>query len=224
MTLRISSPETEGVYQGSKWIKFQVLADPDELALLFSRLRPFSIYPLTGIVDGHSIAPESFLAEYRSWIEDLKAGKIPDDRSLRKILAAAFIDDPEALWLQEIPGKGYLAKIGKPVLQVQAHWFSYSEEDRVFRPMSMGLKSVFWGLQFSYPGIYQDAKTMDLKEVQDERLFETMRLWVRESTRATPFVVAGQRTNSPIRLGKAAFSWIGKHPQLASQGIFIHGC
>lgn len=223
MNLRISSPESEGVYQGSKWIKFQVLCDPEELGALFERLQPVSIYPLTGLVDGNPLSPETFLGEYRSWIEGLQAGKIPNDSSLRKVLAAAFVDDPEALWLQEIPGKGYLAKIGRPVLQVQAHWFTYSEEDKIFRPMSMGLNSVFWGLQFSYPGIYQDAKTMELKEVEDERIFETVRLWVREMTRATPFITAGQRINSPIRLGRNAFSWIGKHPQLLEQGISIHG-
>jgi len=222
--LRISSLEKEGIYQGAKWLKFQVLCQRDELEQLFHRLRPISIFPLTGIVDGNPIPEEVFLSEYESWIDGLKEGRIPEDSSIKKILAAAFTDDLESLWLQEVSGKGFLMKMAKPTLLVQAHSFSYSEMDGEFRPMSMGLNSIFWGLQFSFPGVYQDAKTMELREVERGKLFEQVRLWVREATRATPFHVGGIRINSPIRLGKECFSWINRHPQLQSQGISIHGC
>jgi len=224
MTPFVSTPEREGVYQGSKWLKFQVLCDGDELESLFNRLFPFSLFPLTGVVDGKAIPIEAFLSEYRSWIEGLKEGRIPEERALRKILAAALVEDVGALWLQEVAGKGYLVKIGKPVVQAQAHWFSYSKADSVFRPMSMGSNSIFWGIQFSYPQIYQDPKTMELKEAEAGRVFELLRLWVREFTRATPFVVEEKRINASIRLGKQCFSWIGRHPQLAEQGISIYGC
>jgi hypothetical protein len=223
MKLRISTPEREGIYQGSRWLKFQVLCEAKELEALFRELRPFFIYPLTGLVDGEPITEETFLSEYGSWIETLKLGKVPDDRSLRKILAAALTDDPEALWLQEVPGKGYLAKIAKPLVQVQAHWFTYSDADGAIRPMSMGLNSIFWGIQFSYPGVYQDPKTMELKDAEKMGLFEIIRHWVRDNTRPTPFVIQGQRLNAPIRLGKLCFPWIGRHSQLIEQGIQIHG-
>jgi hypothetical protein len=219
--LRISTPEKEGVYQGSKWLKFQVLCEQAELERLFLRLRPFYILPLTGIVNGHPLSEESFLAEYGSWIAGLKEGRVPEDFALKKILAAAMTDDLDSLWLQEVPGKGYLMKMAKPVLLAQAHSFSYSKMDGVFRPMSMGLQSVFWGIQFSFPSLYQDAKTMELREVERGKLFEEVRLWVRQETRATPFVMEGERINSPIRLGRGCFSWIGRHPQLMSQGISI---
>jgi len=224
MTLRISSSEKEGVYQGSKWLKFQVLCERKELEELFKHLRPFSIFPLTGIVDGKPLSEEAFLSEVDSWVKELKERRIPQDSDLKKILAAAFTDDLDALWLQEVPGKGYLMKMAKPVLLAQAHSFTYSEMDGVFRPMSMGLQSIFWGIQFSYPSIYQDAKTMELREVERGKIFEELRFWVRDATRATPFVVGRKRINSPIRLGKRCFSWIGRHPQLASQGIAIYGC
>jgi hypothetical protein len=220
MSLRISTNEKEGVYQGSRWLKFQVLASTQELKTLFARLRPFFIFPLTGIFDGKPLSQETFLTTYDSWIEGLKNGKVPEEASLRKILAAAFTEELDALWLQEIAGKGFLTKIAKPIVLVQAHSFTYSKMDGEFRPMSMGQGSIFWGLQFSFPGVYQDAKTMELGIVGKERLFEEIRLWVREMTRATPFVVEGKRTNSPIRLGKECFSWIHLHPQL--KDISIH--
>jgi hypothetical protein len=222
--LRISTPEKEGEYQGSKWLKFQVLCEQDELARLFLRLRPFYIFPLSGIVKGDPISEEGFLAEYGSWIAGLKEGRPPSDLALKKILAAALTDELDSLWLQEVKGKGYLMKMAKPVLLAQAHSFSYSKMDGVFRPMSMGHQSVFWGIQFSFPSLCQDAKTMELREVERGKLFEEVRLWVREESRATPFIVGGERINAPIRLGKGCFSWIGRHPQLKSQGISIHGC
>jgi hypothetical protein len=220
MTLRISTPEAEGIYQGSKWLKIQALIDGDELRSLFETLSPFWIYPLTGIVGGQPILKEFFVEEYSRWIDALKRGAPPSDAELRRLLACAFTDDPEALWLQKV-SKGYLAKIGKPVVQVQAHYFSYSPVDNVFRPMSMGSESVFWGLQFSFPQIYQDPKTMELCEAGAGNLFRKIQLWAREATRATPFVVEGKRMNAPIRLGKNCFSWIQGHPQLIQRKISL---
>jgi len=81
----------------------------------------------------------------------------------------------------------------------------------------MGLGSVFWGIQMSYPQIYQDPKTMELMEIEESpnmELFQKIRGWVRDATRATPFIVEGKRVNSPIRIGKNCLSWIGRHPQL----------
>ena len=123
MMLRISRPSEEGVYQGSKWLKVQVLCDGPELKGLFEQMSPFWIFPLTGVVDGKPIPAEFFIEEYTRWIEELKKGSAPTDQALRRLLACAFTDDPDALWLQEV-SKGFLTKIAKPLVQVQAHFFS----------------------------------------------------------------------------------------------------
>lgn len=221
MTLQVSTLKEEGLYQASKWLKFQVLCDGKELESLFALLNPFLIFPLTGIVEGNAISHTDFIHEYSLWIEGLKNGIIPSDASLRKFLACVFSIDLNSLWLQEISEKGYLVKISKPVVQVQSHYFTYSSEDEVFRPMSMGAGSIFWGLQFSYPQIYQDPKTFELKIAPENRLFETLRLWIREATRATPFSLEGKRVNSSIRIGKQCMSWIAQHPQLKARNIGI---
>lgn len=222
MTLRLSTPAIEGVYQGSKYLKLPVLCDTEELRALFDT--PFAIYPLTSLGQGVPIPSETFIEAYRSWIEELKQGRAPIDSSLRRVLAAAFTAEPDALWRQEIPGHRFLVKIAKPIVQVQAHFFTYSPIDGVFRSMTMGQASIFWGLQFSFPQIYQDPKTMEFHEVEDspnQELFQKIKQWVRDTTRATPFVVDGKRINVPIRLGKKCFSWIDTHPQLIAQRINI---
>lgn len=225
MTLRISTPQLEGVYQGSKYLKHQVLCDGDELKNLFELLTPLIIYPLTGLGDGEPIALDHFLSEYNSWIEGLKEGRVPSDAELRRILACAFTVETDALWKQEVPGGRFIIKMAKPVVQVQAHFFTYSPIDGVFRPMTMGQGSLFWGLQFSYPQIYQEPRTMELMEVDESpnsELFQKIKQWVRDFTRATPFIVDEKKTNVPIRLGKNCFSWIHKHPQLIQQKIGVY--
>lgn len=221
MTLRISQPAIEGVFQASKWLKIPVLLDGEEMKQFIDALGSFWIFHIGGISDGKPIRHGFFVEEYVRIIEALKKGKLPTSEELRRIMAAVFIDDLNALWLQKIQEDKYLTKIGQPVVQVQTHYFTYSSLDQVFRPMSMGVNSIFWGLQFSFPQVYQDPKTMEFCEAKEGALFRKIQLWMRENTRATPFIVDGKRINSPIRLGKQCFSWINHHPQLIEQKIFV---
>ncbi len=71
--LRISTLEKEGLYQGSKYLKSQVLCDASELEVLFKE--NFHLFRLTGLGDGQPLDPAVFLSEYASWIEGLKKGK-----------------------------------------------------------------------------------------------------------------------------------------------------
>lgn len=219
MMLREGTPATEGLYQASKWLKVQVLCDAEELAQLFDALRPFYLFPLTGFVTTNAaLSEQTFLQEYGSWIEGLKKGKVPTEAQLKRILACALTAHSDALWLQAVPGGRYLVKVSQPVLQLQAHFFTYSSVDGVFRPMSMGANSVFWGIQISYPQIYQDPKTQDLcdaAESPNAELFKKVRQWTRDVTRSTPFIADGKKINVPIRLGRKCFSWIENHPQLS---------
>lgn len=222
-SLRISTPEQEGIYQSSKYLKFQVLCDAEELAALFDQLGTFFLFSLTGIGDGNPIPSDLFLQEYGRWIEGLKQGRIPEEKELRRLLACALTADLDALWMQAV-SKGYLIKMAKPVIHIQSHFFTYSPLDGIFRPNVMGMKSIFWGLQFSFPQVYQDPKTMELKEVGEsvnKELFQRIRKWVREKTRATPFFVNGTKINSPIRIGRNCLSWIHSHPQLSQQNIGV---
>jgi len=223
--LRLSEPSKEGIYQGSKFLKHQILCSPEELALLF-QASSFYLFPLTGLGDGNPVSSASFLAEYSLWIEKLKQGAVPSDAELRKVLACAMTADLDSLWLQPVPQNRFITKIAKPVIQIQAHFFTYSSLDGEFRPMTMGMESIFWGLQFSFPQIYQNPRTMELLEVEESansQLFEKVKKWVREISRATPFSVDGKRINSSIRIGKSCLEWVKSHPQLAAKqiGIFL---
>ena len=218
---RISTPQIEGSFQAAKWLKIQALVEPEELEILFAEA--FEIYPLSGAyrLDSFPMKKGDFLAAYRLWIERLKEGIAPTDEELRAYNASAWAVSPSAIWLLEIPGKKYLAKPSEPFLQCQVHQMGYSAVDGEFRPMILSRESIFWGLQFSFPQVYQHPKTGEFFDVEDFGLFQSVRKWSREHTVATPMLVDGKRVNIPIRLGKRCFPWINKHPQLKAKGISV---
>jgi len=220
---RISTLQLEGAFQAAKWLKIQVLVEPSELAILLEQ--EFSIYPLSGAhsFDSIPVKKEMFLFAYQSWIQQLKEGIIPGETELRLWSAAAWTNSPSAIWLQEIPGNKYLAKPCEPFLQCQIHYMGYSRLDGVFRPMVLGSSSIFWGLQFSFPQVYQHPKTGEFLEVEGFGLFDQVRKWSREYTVPTPMLVDGKRMNIPIRLGKKCFSWINAHPQLQMKDLSVKG-
>ncbi|HEX2582832.1 MAG TPA: hypothetical protein VHL30_01815 [Chlamydiales bacterium] len=218
---RISTPQIEGNFQAAKWLKIQALVEPEELALLFNNV--FEIYPLSGgySFDQFPLKKGEFLSAYRTWIEALKEGTPPKDEELRLFNATAWVSSPSAIWLQEIPGKKYLARPSEPFLQCQVHQMGYSTVDGEFRPMVLSRESIFWGLQFSFPQVYQHPKTGEFFDVEKFDLFQSVRKWSREHTVATPMLVGGKRVNIPIRLGKGCFSWINQHPQLKAKGLSV---
>lgn len=222
MKLSISTLKEEGVFQASKWVKTQVLLSGSEMEALFLGLKDFSIFPLTGISSGEEIGKPLFLETYRSWIENLKKGILPDEKDLRKLLACCFTNDLNSLWLQEVGLQKRIVKLRKPVLQVQAHFFTYSQLDQVFRPMSMGIDKIFWGLQFSWPQLVQDPKTLEFSKIKREGFFKLFEQEIRKISTPTTFIVNGEKKATSIRLGKSCFSWISNHPELKKQKIKVY--
>jgi hypothetical protein len=124
-------------------------------------------------------------------------------------------------------GEKQLIKPIKPIIQLQAHHFFYSSLDGKFHPMVLSQESISWGLQFSYPQLFQDPKTKTIAKVVDSEefpntdLFSRLQKKMRECSLATPFIIDGMRVNSPIRIGKQARTWINQHPQLQHRGIKV---
>jgi hypothetical protein len=216
---RISTPAIEGPFQAAKWIKIQALVDQAELEILLQE--PFFIYPLSGAfpLSAFPVAKKKYLENYSESIEALKMGGIPNET--KDLNVVAWANSPESVWLQQIPGDRYMVKPCEPFVQVQIHQMGFSEVDREFRPMILSQASIFWGLQFSFPKIYQEPKTLAIKESEESELFQVIRQWVRNYTLPTPMMVHGKRVNIPMRLGKNCFSWINKHPQLLNKNLSV---
>jgi hypothetical protein len=215
--------------QASKWLKYPILIDLEEMESLLGALGNFWIFLISGLIrqGGGSILQGEFLDCYAAYIQSLKEGKWPEDARIRSYFSSVFTVTVDALYTVAIENQQQLIKVDKPVVQLQNHRFDYSLVDGKFRSMILGPDSIWWGIQFSYPQLYQDA-SMQIKHIRkgdDEfpntALFHVLQRWIRQYTVATPFLVNEKQVNVPIRLGKNCFKWINNHPQLKEKGLTV---
>jgi hypothetical protein len=227
LPIRISSPKTEGVLQVSKWLKVQVLLDADEMQQLIQTLGVVFFVVVSELIkaDEAVIAPSSFLEKYADYVYLLKQGQIPIAEEYRRFFSCAMSINLETFYAIAASHDKFLIKPKKPILQLQAHCFFYSDFDDKFHPMVLSADSISWGLQISYPQLFQDpmthqvVKVIDSSDFPNTAMFTKLLKWMRDFTLPTPFEVKGVRVNSPIRIGKRSLAWIKNHPQLKQKDI-----
>jgi len=225
--LRVGNPQ-ELPLQASKWLQIQLLVDDKEMERLFEAFGDFQIYKAGVLCDAGEglISKPDFLKLYSSYVEALKHGRLPDEALYRQYFSSVFTTDPHNLFQIEVAGNRRIIRVARPVLQLQMHKMSYSSVDGKFRAMVLGKDCILWGLQFSYPQLYQDAnkevhKALEEEQFPDSRLYRALQKWVRQESIPTPFEVGDQKINVPIRIGKNCLEWINRHPQLVSQNIRV---
>lgn len=223
-----SRPAIGPSLQASKWQKCPLLIDANEMQDLLEVLGNFWIVQISGLIPigQEIISPHSFLDVYSRYIAALKQGEQPADSRLRPYFSSVFTTFLEALYAVQVNEGQSLVKVVQPVIQLQAHRFDYSRADETFRSMVFGQDSIQWGIQFSYPHLFQDDHLQVLtvrenSQFPNTSLFKRLQQWVRTNTIATPFEVQGKRVNVPIRLGKQCLSWINNHPQLQAKGLRV---
>lgn len=214
--------------QASKWQTSPVLIDGEEMQRLFDALGDFWIVQISGLIPigKEIIKREEFLEVYRQYINSLKNGTLAFDSRMRPYFSSVLTVDLDAVYAVKVNEGHSLVKILKPVIQLQTHRFDYSSADGSFRSMVLGNDCVHWGVQFSYPHLYQDEKLQvhtvrEGETFPNTALFKRLQGWVRSNTIATPIEVAGKTVNVPIRIGKQCLNWINTHPQLKAKGLNV---
>lgn len=224
--LRLSST-SEMPMQASKWLKVQLLVDNEEMTHLVQSLPPFFIYQTSLVtnVGEEEVAHSKFLTVYRDYVEDLKSGKVPDDPLYRQLFSTVFTVCSDSLYLVPFDSGRQLVRIFSPVVQLQAHHMDFFPLDKKFRSMSFGTQAISWGIQFSYPQLYQNPHSLEPEKVganfPNTALFHALQQWVRNHTIPTPFHIGELQVNSPMRLGKNCLSWVNNHPQLKEKAIVV---
>ncbi len=227
--IRVSSPKLEGILQVSKWIKMQVLLDAAEMQELLNTLGNVYFVVVSEPVKAQEeiISKESFLQKYTDYISLLKQGQMPTPEEFRRLFSCALSSTLAVFYAIAAGNEKFLIKPVKPVIQLQAHHFFYSDLDGKFHPMVLSPESISWGLQISYPQLYQDPTTRQVGKIIDSvdfpntARFTQLLRWMRSNTLPTPFHVKGARINAPIRIGKKSLAWIKNHPQLKQKGIEV---
>jgi len=207
--------------QIAKSLQAPLLLDVSEMQALFDLLGAVYCYRTGTLLKEEEIVitKERFLDTYRSYIEALKQGTMPI-ANYKLNFALALSKASDALIAAKLDDGRVIARVVKPVIQMQALSVHYSHIDNKFRPMAFGPDSFSWGILFSYPQICQDPETMRILKVEETedfpntQLFRLLQKWQRRETIPTPFLVGGEKINVPIRLGKRCLSWVNQHPQL----------
>ncbi len=198
----------------SKWLALPVLLDGSEMEALFEAMGEFLIIDVSRVTAEGEIARDEFLQIYSDYVEGLKRGEV----GMSPWFASCFTTSWEAIEVRELSDGRAVRRASAPVIQLQPHTFAHSKDDGKFRSMVRGEEAVSWGIQFSYPQLFEDPVTREIVKVDtafpNSAVFRTLQRWVRHHTRPTPFEVDGKRVNVPIRLGKSCFEWIDQHPQL----------
>lgn len=227
-TIRMGSTK-EKPLQASKWLSLQALLDTDELKDLLESLGEFYLARCGAVCNANEglIAPDQLLAFYEKYVRALKNRELPNATQARHFLSLALTKALDDLYAIPLENEKQILRICKPVIQLQANYIDYSFEDKKFRPMIFGMESIPWGIQFSYPQLFQNSETKAVEQVKNNSsfpnsaLYHTLQKWIRQHTIPTPFEVEGHVYNVPIRLGKKCLSWINQHPQLSIKGIKV---
>ena len=197
MLIRRSHPKVEGVFQASKWLKYQVLLDVEEMKDLLSSLEPISFFQVSQPVSSFegSFSSDEFLSVYAGYIAALKEGRIETSIRQRSFFSSALSRDFSCFYAMELGGEKVLVKPLYPVIQLQSHAFFYSTLDGKFHPMVQSIESISWGLQFSYPQLFQDPQTHQVVKVSQQEafvnteVFARLTQWIRSYTLPTPFAI-----------------------------------
>lgn len=209
--------------QASKWLSIQALLSGDEMESLISSLGEFTVL-MTTPSERPEVKHHDFLDGYHRYCRTIKNGEVPNPSDFRTLFSTFWTADEEA-YVKVPVGDQFLCRAVQPVIQLQYHLMGYSKIEKKFRPMVMGKGSIPWGIQFSYPTLFQDQKTQQVLKVgqnfSNTALFQAFRRWIRNETVPTPFVVDGDQVNIPIRIGNQAREWVNHHPQLIELGLKV---
>jgi len=212
--------------QVSKSRKLPILIDPNEMEALFSALGNFELFDVSRPTskDMGKIATEDFLTHYAQYVQGIQTGNLIDEIPLHPYFSAILSVTRDVLYPLPLEKGRHLIKAMRPVIQLQRHHFIFSN---TFHSGVMGKGSVTWGIQFSYPQLFLDPQTNQIGKVENSptfpntQLFQILVKWVRNYTRATPFVFEEKRMNQPMRLGKGCFDWINNHPTLKARNLYV---
>ncbi|MFY7843017.1 MAG: CinA family protein [Rhabdochlamydiaceae bacterium] len=219
-----SDPSKEGRYSVSKWLKYHVLLDEEELKGLIENLPSFRYYKTGQVlpIEESTGSSSEFLDKYRLYIRDLIHPSFS-----KQDLTCVWSVSSEALYSIKVKENKVILRPKQPVLQIQNHQFLYSSLDRSFRSMINSLDSIPFGIEISYPQIFEDPHSHEFIKVRSHNGFENNRLfsqlshWIRHHTVPMCVILDHQSHHLPIRIGKKVLSWVHLIPSLENQPFKI---
>lgn len=181
----------------SRYHHIRLLITPEEMRGLFTALSPFKLINVSEVTKSPEVDQEVFLKAYEAYF----AGNTDINRPL---FSCALTRDESAVMMKQVPDGRTMSRIVKPVVQMRAH--SYTVAAGKLLPMTFGNDAKAWGIQLSYPYLYEDMETGEVVDTlksntTNNDLFKTLRVWVRDQTSPATFEIEGKQVKTPLRQG-----------------------
>ncbi|MES2199773.1 MAG: hypothetical protein V4489_06360 [Chlamydiota bacterium] len=217
--LDISTVEKEGALHCSKWVKHAVLLDREEMESLWEVLAScIIISPIQKVSkEKWQVSKEHFFTwyeKYLSWLRLEDDFPPPDLRKEFTLMLSTFV---EAFYAVSLSSDQFLIKARCPVIQIQIYHCFISKFDRKIYPMAMNADSFTYGLQISYPQIYEEPHVGKFKKMLLEKdfpntiLYKQIVQWLRNHTKPATFFLGDKEEVAPFRVGKKEKDGIGDH-------------
>lgn len=189
-------------YTPSKWIHLSFFFTTEELKDILSSFEKLYFFSLKNPLYQSEIckSKKDLVDTYDEEIATFLQGEKKE--YLKEILPLALTSDPHDLSLKKLADERVLVCIRKPLVLVRPHYFAISELDQ---RITKG-NAIFWGIQFSYPLVYIDPVTQQIKEgmkAPNAALFTYLRKWARSHTKLAHFKMRGELIKSPYRISSA---------------------
>lgn len=212
--------------QASKWQSIPVLLEVDEISALLDSLQPLWIVQMNSLLNNSEaiVSPSAFLSSYATYLNGIKKDTLSLEPTLRAHLSSIWTKSLECVYEVNLPNEQKIVRIATPSIQLQIHRFNYFPLDNSFRSMVFGPDTIFWGLQFSYPFLFQDEQDRlftpkEINQLPNTKMFKDLQKWMRVHTVPASFIMQQKTVSVPIRIGKACLSWITSHPQLIKKEL-----
>ncbi|MCH1429566.1 MAG: hypothetical protein GWP59_01005 [Chlamydiales bacterium] len=226
--IEASSQQEKGSFKVSKWLSLGVFLSPSTFAKLWDELSPFYLVHSDRVLQENFFSSkESFIKHYSLYFNSLKSGELPNESFFRKYFSFTLSKDLEHYYKMPLGNEKLLIKAQRPVLQSQFFTLGFSFEERKVRSMVMGQNTLFWGLQLSFPQLYQNPSSPAIEKITrgpdfpNAELFYNIQRFCRYHTHPVFFSYKGEKIVSPFRLDNENMDWIDNHPQLRQLEISV---
>lgn len=235
------SPQTAPQFLASKWLHTPFLIETSEWRDLLELIGASHFFRSAGLVPPGELElfKEQFLDEWERYLATLQGDQPQTNMGHNLPTRDPSIIDPFSLfWTKDNNSIGII-DVGQkecaiqllPTIVLQSHRFHYSAIDGKFRRQVFGKEAISWGVQASFPTLYQDANRTTVQVLssqalashfQNVQLWKLLQRWLKEKSVPVGFMIDGKRVVIPFRLGFQCFSWIKKHHELRTRGLEIY--
>jgi hypothetical protein len=221
--IKVSTKEKEGAFHCSKWLRHVVLLEKSEMQSLLDAMGSFFLVPATGLVSVDSFLVEkgTFLSRYESYLQQIVESPEFPSSSVRNAFTLMLSSSLDSFYALEVPSNKFIIRARLPVIQLQMYHCFFSKLDQKIHSMAMNKESFSWGLQISYPQIYEDPNTHEFinvlksQDLQDTKLYKEIVQWIRNHTKPVCLSFHGHTIWAPFRMGKGARDWTFAHKGLS---------